>query len=165
MKSRNSDTPSAWVRRTHRHRVQKWRRVAFATALSQGGIRENRSASLVPNRQFDRFLPHQLLDAETHSDRRMAGRNFRHRRDSPLVRRSCFVGTVPELAASHSRGAAITVELTRGREACAAILSPTPRDTFYIFYQSRRGRDRCVPPCRRHDGPVAWTPVPPRDSR
>lgn len=66
--------------------VQKWRRVASKSALSQGGIRGNRSPSLVPGRQFDRFLPQQLLDAETRFVQRIAGRNFRHRRHLPLGR-------------------------------------------------------------------------------
>src|SRR6476469_10531743 len=38
--AKNSDTHSKWVSRTHLQGAQKWRRVAFATALSQGGIRK-----------------------------------------------------------------------------------------------------------------------------
>lgn len=96
--------------------VQKWRRVASKSALSQGGIRGNRSPSLVPGRQFDRFLPQQLLDAETRFVQRIAGRNFRHRRHLPLGRAQLFVGTVPQLPAKSPRNVCDSpFSLTKGR--------------------------------------------------
>lgn len=49
------------------------------------------------------FSSQTQLDAETRSVQRIAGRNFKHRRHLPLGRAQLFVGTVPELSASHSQ--------------------------------------------------------------
>jgi hypothetical protein len=64
--------------------VQKWRRVASKSALSQGDIRRNRIASFVSSHNTTASFRTTLFDAETRSVQRIAGGNFRHRRHPPV---------------------------------------------------------------------------------
>ena len=110
---KNSDTHSRWVSRTHLQGAQKWRRVAFATALSQGGIRRKPRqppCSEAPARPYYVSSRAQLRELDSVS---AASRN-----ETSNIRR-CPSGssrleidqvrmpTVPQLPASHSQGAAI----------------------------------------------------------
>jgi hypothetical protein len=86
----------------------------------------------------------------------------RRRRSGIDVRRSVHALHGTERVSMPSSGEIRTVELTRGRETGAAILS-TFRGTSCIFSRCRRGRGRCGRPCRRCAEPSEERLVLPRD--